>query len=588
MRSRPRVKVLLSPPFAMPGGEIEAEIVLTSKSETPVDYVSLELRGMVRVVLGSGKFRVKHEEDLLVQAWRSEPLTLQPGERRFRVRFVLPPDAPPSYGSASATVAYTLHLRVSIPWWPDRVHAFVMNVRPRPIEAPAPQPRVFATSTEGPIGTEPFVEMALDDTWLSPGGMVVGSVSFQNLGGRRVKRVTLAIVEYEIYSAPHFATNDARWWRFTLCNGAPAPGEPMPFSLRIPKEANTEVATRTFSMNTFLEARAEVAWGRDVVLRAPVFVAPAGSPERRRGIRLSPVGRERRLLVFQDVAESVGFELDPDSERLRGMRHGSAITIWTEQRADGPRIVAELRYGTLDLGLTIRERRWRDVLSANRVASGDQRTDERLVAHAREHAQAKPVVASLVPWLLGFDEVRLDDDDASLTSKGAAHTIDKLARFVERVIVLAAAIERARALIVPPAAFANDVDAWKIAAERLAGRLDLGSMSIRDGRIGTDAVELGTVFSDEGIVLGTRAAVTIDPPLDEVPRSFDDPSISAAARESFRELSSRVRRVRLERDVIELEIEGRSPDPNVHVPALELAARLRRTLGGTGSAGPFR
>jgi hypothetical protein len=588
MRSRPKVKILLSPPVATPGDELRAEIVLTSKSETPIDYVCLELIGKLRVSLGSGKSRRTHDEYFYKQDWFSQKTTLVPGERRYPVVFRVPPDAYPVYASSIASITHTLCLRVSIPWWPDRVENFVVNVVRPPVDAPSPAPRIFATSEEGPRGTEPFMELALDDTWLTPGSTLGGSISVQNLHGRRIKSLSLALLEWESIALPYAAGVESRRWGIRVLDGAPEEGQAVPFTLRVPREAFAELRTRAFEMMTFIEARASVAWGADVTLRVPVVVAPAGSTVRKKGRWIAPVGRERQALIWQKTAERLGLEHDAEEGCLRAARDGVAIEIASHQRGDGPWGVADLRFESLDLDLAIAERKWTDALAANVVKTGNPKIDDRLAAHAREHAQAAAVVAEIAPALYPFDEARLDDDNATVLRRGSLHTAEKLEPFVKVVLFAASAIARGRTRIKAPILFADDVAAWRMAAEHLAGRLDLGSMTIRGGRLGTDAVTIRSVWSEKGILDGTEILVAIDPPLAKVPDSFLDPSLSPAAREAWNELAKRVAAATIREDAIALRIDGKTPDPMALLPTLELAVKLRRALTGAVATGPFR
>src|ERR1700722_12017638 len=52
MRSRPTVKTLLRPAVASPGAPLLVEVVLTSTSETPVDFVEMRLEGREAVRFG--------------------------------------------------------------------------------------------------------------------------------------------------------------------------------------------------------------------------------------------------------------------------------------------------------------------------------------------------------------------------------------------------------------------------------------------------------------------------------------------------------------------------------------------------------
>src|SRR5262245_25010080 len=97
VRRRPKVEVFLQPSVATPGVRLLTEAVLTGGNETPIDYVSLRLRAATRVGVGAGNTREVHEGLFFDREWRSEPLTLARGQRRFAAAFDIPPNAPPTY-----------------------------------------------------------------------------------------------------------------------------------------------------------------------------------------------------------------------------------------------------------------------------------------------------------------------------------------------------------------------------------------------------------------------------------------------------------------------------------------------------------
>ena len=74
MRSRPKVKLLLSPGTAAPGTRLRTETVLLSRSETPVDDVVIRLRGAAITAVGAGQYRAVHEHPFYLRSWRSGPL----------------------------------------------------------------------------------------------------------------------------------------------------------------------------------------------------------------------------------------------------------------------------------------------------------------------------------------------------------------------------------------------------------------------------------------------------------------------------------------------------------------------------------
>jgi hypothetical protein len=589
------VKVMLSPPVLLPGGRITTESILTVRSETPVDYVSMHLAGRVLTIVGSGNARSTHAADVYAKVWRSEPEKLAKGERRYRVAFDLPADALPSYQGESARVTYTLTVHVSIPWWPDRVETFAVPVgfAHDAVTAPAEaRPVTVATSTEGPRGTTPFLEVALSRTALAVGEVLVGSVSLANLRGRRVRGVDVAFVQLETLGFPGAQACEARRFALRVHDGAPQEGEAIPFRVRVPERATpTLAAPPFFHVTTLLEVRADVAWGEDVLLRTPLEILPAadGSTAVAASAWVAPVGRERRTAVWQSVCERTGLANDPDAERMLGSRGNVAVEIRTEQRDKDFWLVGTLRWPTLGLDLSVRELKWTDALTGGVIEVGDAKADKRFAVRAREPAQAVAVVTSeLLRAFLPFGEVTIDDAHATVASRGSAHSTASLATFASAVLFAADAAGAAGARVPVPAVFAPHEPAWRALAERLHGRFEPGRMFIHDARLGTDAVSLGAGWGPGGALLGTTLHVAIDPPLPRVPASPEDPEVSPAARATWKELAAAVGSVRVDAAEIVCELPGTPSDPQTAMPRLELAVALRRALGGVAAAGPFR
>jgi hypothetical protein len=587
VRSRPKVKVLLSPPVVLPAGRLVTEVILDARSETPMDFVSVFLDGRFTLAVGSGNARSVSTSKFFAKEWRSKAEKLSKGEHRYRVAFDLPPDAPPSYEGTNAWIRYILTVHVSIPWWPDRTETFAVPVGFTPPERVEPQPVSFATSTDGPRGTTPYVEVALATAQLAVGDVLTGSVSVANLRGRRVRGIDVAFVEVETTRVPAWETREARRFALRIHDGPPPDGESLPFRVRVPERATPTFRSGPFQLTTHVEIRADVALGQDVVIRSPVHIVPRVGPARETGW-VAPIGRERRALVWRAACERVGLANDPEEERMFGARGPVAVEIRTEQRDQDFWLVAKLGWPALGLELALRERRWTDVLGLDAMPTGDAKSDRRFAVHAREHAQAGAfLTADLLRLLVPFEEVTLDDTGAVLAMRGAAHTTERVLGFVTAALAASDAIAGGHGRVPVPALFAADEPAWRALTERLRGRFEPGRMWIHDGQLGTDGVSVGSVWASASVV-ATSVRVAVDPPLPRVPAAPEDPEVSPAARATWKELTGLVKTVHVDAAEIVCELPGRLPDPQTALPVVELAIALRRALGGVVAAGPFR
>ena len=589
MRSRPKIDLLLTPAVAAPGARLVAETVLTATSETPIDFVAMRLTSKLYTAAAAGKSQLELASVLLDSEWRSKPTTLWRGEHRYRVAFELSDTLPATYAGPGASIDHVLGVHVSIPWWPDRIETFTVPIKPRASPAaPLPRPQFFASSPDGPRGNEPFMEVALETTQLAVGDVLSGSISLQNLRGRRIRGLEVALVEIESVR-PTFAPREARRHVFHVSDVAPPEGQAVPFAVRLPDGSTPAFRAGALEVTSYLEVRAIVAWGPDILVRPPLVVTvPTSSPRATRGW-VAPVGRERRALVWQRVSERAALSSAPDAERIQGRRGAVDIEIRSEQRDGDFWLVAKLAWPSLGLDLDVGERRWSDLLSLDVVKTGDAQADARFAVHAREHVQARAVVAvDLMTALLRFEDVKLGDASATLASRGTAHATEPVEAFVAAALHAVDAIAVAAARVPPPAALASHLLAWRAFADRLRGRLELGRMVIHDGVVDGDRVTVGTEWTRDGLVVGTCVRVPVDPPLQAPPTSPDDVALSPAARETWRALVASPHVVHVERDAIRVEMEGLLADPSLAMPIVELAVCLRRALTGLAIGGPFR
>ena len=165
-------------------------------------------------------------------------MLLARGERKvipFRVK--LADHLPPSWHSKVSKVAYTVEIRVDIPWWPDRTARFAL-----PLLAAARKVvhrgGLYSNAPEGPRGTELNLELALESVAVELGGVVRGAVAVINAEHHRVRRLEVAMV---IRDAPSSKSQIGpeevhRTAPVVLTADAPEGGRSYPFELRLPND----------------------------------------------------------------------------------------------------------------------------------------------------------------------------------------------------------------------------------------------------------------------------------------------------------------------------------------------------------------
>lgn len=574
----------------MVGRPVYGQVHLHYEVPTLLDEVGVWVRGQV-VTPAFG-------EAFLMQEWIERGLSSQPSQDHFvRFSFELPPGSPPTYHSESAKVFYEMLVRPKEKGgeYPDEdeftwKHSVLVNLPPEP---PRPQrPVLSVTSNEGMLRSEPFMEVALDTADISLGDAIRGSISLANV--KHVRGVDITLYETEV---THEGTSrPGREFRTRILDGAPAIGEPIRFDIEMPERATPTFETPSFKVVSAIEARADVAWAEDVVLTIPVVVTPLVTE--RPTYQVVGTGHEREIAQWESVAAANGFVVDRYALKMHGRRGAVSIEIGNTNRDTGPWSYAKLGWSPLGVGLHVREKRWRDVLLAGATREAevlrvdDEHIDARLIVRARERAQVKDVIdASLLGKALAFDEIAIDDAGAELASPGSPIALDALARFVTNAIEVAGAFDAIAAHIPPPAVVpAAHLEAWQAYADRVHGRLARGRMWIHGARAGTATFDVGCEWPRAGVFGGATVRVTIDPPLEVVPKSKDEPSISPVARNAWQALLDRDHTPVIEPTTLTVHLAGGEPlaDPHHVQPIIDLAVGLSRALAGIPGGGPFR
>lgn len=405
--------VFLEPAVAVAGGELLAKVVLVSKSETPVDSISLTLTGDEWI--GGGKSWDRRT--IVGQRAAFGERTLEKGEQRVSAKFVIPPDAPPTHAGRSVHVAYELDVHVSIPWWPDRRERYVVPVTRRALEAPSAPPKVFTNRKSGPADLH--LEATVDSVTIEQGGAIAGAVSFANVAGKRIKSVDLVFQAREgiFWNGQQYWTEGATYVS-NILERAPRDEESAQFRVRFPDTATASFGTRRAQLAWSVAIVARVSFGDDVTVEIPITVVPAnrkGAAQARRRTVLPPVGRERRALLFRAVGERLGLELDAEAEELRGDVGAASLVIRLDQREDeGLFAIAELGWPGLGMELSVRERKWTDAFG-EMVDLGDERFQKRVHVLANDAERTRRMFDDeLRAALLGLALVELEDDGAIL------------------------------------------------------------------------------------------------------------------------------------------------------------------------------
>lgn len=520
MPSRPEARVFLTPASPSAGDVLRIRVELESGAGTTCDgvdvaFVGRESRYRRTVTTNNTARRTYHRREVVRLGAHFDVDGLAPGVWVREVEVPLPADLPPSYRSGLSTIEYEVALRVSIPWWPDLEQAYPIAVRPAPSPSSARSPRVFTTQAGEHRGDDPVLELSLESDRLAPGGSLGGTIAITGLGGRRLRRVEIecSAVETALVASsagPH-GTEQGRW---EVHEGTPGDGEPIAFRLGLPPTMAPTFESPFIRVEHALEARAVVAFGRDVTLRVPVSVAYEAAPSRGAPRDPAPplVGRDRYAAVWREAIErgvlrGVGqLTYDADRGRATFAARGVRVAVTEEPREGlGPCLVAALGWEPLGLGLRVADRRWTDL--GGRVEGVDAELQRRFTVKAREAAQVRGLLSAATRELLAlFDEAAMDDDGAVVLRKGGVYQVSGLERFLALAHDLARHLAGCIEALPPP----HGMEGARAAYERFAGergaRLRVGDLSIHDWAVQGVPLSLTQRFGEGGAVVASVVA----------------------------------------------------------------------------------
>lgn len=590
MRSRPELKVLINPGTPYPGQVVEVEARFESESETPLDQVSFDLVGLERVTLQRGKTTLVWKRDLVRLRAESPGRTLTPGTHSYRARFQLPADIPPRYWGRFTWIDYTLEVRASIPWWPDRVGRFSIPVTLPPPGAFEPRPAVYVSATGGAKAGELYGELSLAATTLEPGGEVAGSIELTGAEGEQGLVVALVALEHIHASGDFWAgkaneQHEVKRWAHRIANVRPPDGVALPFRFAVPPDLVPTFDAQYASLNWALEVVTDRTLWNKTLLRVPVTIVPR-SPlgPQARSAAVPAVGRERRGQAFLRIAQRTGLAYSPEHDELRGAAGAVGLRVSVETTPDGGlATVAHLSWPSLGMGLKVAAGSWTDRLSTREIDIGVEDFDRRFHVQSRFTDQARALFdPALCAALMAFPSVEIDDGGAALSVPVALADEAPLADLSGRALATARALDAAFERVPLPAPIASQREAWGELAARLSARFEPGRGALHEGTFGLERVAIVSGWTEAGEPAGT----TVELPLGA---RIDPSTVSPRAREHAAALEKAAGgHLTITEDALLLKLPAHPADPRSVEPWLEDLSRLAQALRGRGAAGPFR
>lgn len=497
MLRRPRAKVYLHPAVAVPGEELLAELRLEVDRPRPTKGIEVSLTAIERLnVPGPAPERVRFR---LLASFPAEVLPI--GERNYRVPFLIPEDAPPSFRGRMLRIHYELRLRVGLPWWPDVDRRFDVPVRPRP-RAPLEEPRIF-TGAVDPRSGDARAEATLASTELAPGEALIGAVSVLH-ASRRAGALELALVARE--QVPDYGSTETVRYVARIAERVVV-GEAVRFGVRLPEGAPPSCSGLLGSCSWTAEIAQVTALSRDPLLAIPLVVTSRSLAAREQAPpRVQLVGRSRRRDLWRRLASKAGLSFDETGDTIVAERRGVGLELAARLDVEGgPRIVARLRYARLGLELSLRERKWSDQLGPAPVPGLGAAFDHRYVLHARDAEPARALFSErLCRALVAVDGARIDEEDGELWLAGTGLDEPAVRVFLEQVLVVVEELGLGIASMPLPRLAARFGETWRSFATDRGARFVRGDVAVEGLSLGDVRAGFVLVWDGPDRIVGTR------------------------------------------------------------------------------------
>jgi len=502
--SAPEVKIH-APANWFAGEMFAVQIEVIAKAETKVEYVEARVVAEQGWSVGSGKSRVSRRAKVFDHDVRlMQEGVLPVGSSAFTAQFGFPGSLPPTHHIEPAWVSCLLHVRVSIPWWPDGKYRFPIVLRRRVKDAIARNPTVMRSTRDTAPADTPRIELGLASTRLIAGEELTGSCALFHLDDRKPREVELSLV-------PSLTLLGARLrdrrgapvaTQITMPEGSA--GKAIEFRITIPFTLTPGFVTVTHALRWHLVASSGSLFGRSVSLAVPLEIFDPTGLKTTPGLLAPPRVAEARVaaILAQFVTAAGWTESSEDGQPAiaREVDDSELRVVYSYRGEEGTFLVGRVTYPPLGLGLrvtpssTLRHVFLEDI--EIKVAAWDRahhviaRSADQTVPFLRAAigpALAAPALGDFVSW---------DDDGIVFERPVASLEATELAQLATALGQLALAIARARPTLVPPPGLAVDVAAWQELARWLHGSLAIGDLSI-DGELDRMPVALGLEWDDD-------------------------------------------------------------------------------------------
>jgi len=445
---------------ARAGETFEARLIVNAERKVSINSFDFELRGQERAhgapITHSLRTLCALKE--IVTDFRAVP----PGRTVVGLAFDLPHDLPPSYQGRLFQVDYQLSARADIPWWPDAVADWSIDVDCVRDEAPG---AVLEDGVALPGGST--LDVQLDSGRVVIGGRLRGRASALS-PAPLTHHIELTLVAFEDLAFAPGAPVEA--WRFPV--GRVAPRSSIDFDVAVPSTVTASFTARLGSLSWQLEAALRTAHGLAVV-RLPV------RPTREHdGGRAVPLPKVSVLLDIDEVWRTTAerFGLTYQGGHMNGEFGACQVELARRVRGAQRSVHASMRFPSLRLGFSAEPRRIEGTPVRRGVRVGDG-NDPLYLLTSREPHQLVALLGGLSELLARLPRTSMSDDRLDVTAFESGRNLDQMQGLVETLRALADKLALVRVALPPPAA-STELPAWEALAASLQGELRRGDLSI--------------------------------------------------------------------------------------------------------------
>lgn len=575
--TRPTVR-LMAPRVVVPGVPFEVTVQLEAKKQVEIEWCDLEARG--RAIHGESITPVM----LPLGARLSARRVLDVGTTTFPCRLTLPVTAPRSCVAVGAgtRIAYEVIVRASIPWWPDAMGHFALQVGSAATGPVAGEARVGVSRREGPKAGQPYAEISVGSDVVEVGGVIDGNAALRDLGFSSSAHVSLRAYETRPGGNPsHVAA-----WTIPLQRNEAGTAW---FAFRVPADLTPSLKAGSFELSYWLSVEGHSMGGARVSASVPIVIVDRGRASQKQRLVAPHVGDARLEELFVAVGEAEGASVEPGPTLV--VRRGEAQARVTRELAKtGTRLSVSATYPSLSLDLHVHEPALAVLARRGRGAARRAGLSPRCVVTSRDDVQGAELVARIAPHLTRAASIDVSDTALRFVVPTPANDKASIARVVRDVRAM---LDR---LIEPapmPSAIAGSTAAWVELARDLAGELSTGDASIT--AVTSEAeIEITTTFDAGGAASGTLVRVSperemrVERPL-TIDRALPEALAVGAEARTLLERLARFGRVDVDERTIRVTLDAplgpvqpTSRARETVETSLRLAASLR------ASAGPFR